>query len=739
MLYNLGLQMVRLRWWVVGFWALVFIGSLFLAPRVTSALKSGFGEVDTESRTALKLMVDKMDIPESAVTLVFSSDDLVSSDPRYVQDVEKTIAPLYDLPEVVRVLTFYNTRSPYMVSADGRTSYAIVQLDTDIETSVDMFSDLKDRLKPGELEVWATGGIAIFSDLNEASERDLRRAEVITRPIVLVALVIVFGSIVAAGLPMVMGVVSIVMTLALVFLLAQGTDMSIFVLNIASFLGLGMAIDYSLLMVSRFREELEHREVGEAVAVTCATAGKAILFSAATSIIGLSGLLFFQFMMLRSLGIGGMAVILFSMLLALSLIPAMLSVLGHRVNSLSVIPQRATSGRFWYRLSRWVMRHPVAVIIPVTAALVVLGLPFFEVELGSPWASVLPEDAEAREGWEVIADEFGAGELSSIILVSTSKDGVLSSENVAAAYDFAHRYADDPRVARLESIVTLDDRLTRDQYQQLYALPSPALFGGPDVATALENLTSDSGDASMIRVFSKTHPVSDETKALVEEIRESKPGGDLETYLTGVTPDLEDTVDQMYTDFPKVVIYVAITTYLALFWLFRSVLLPLKAVLMNVMSILASFGALVFVFQQGHFQNLLGFTTEGFTEASVPILLFSIVFGLSMDYEVFLLTRVKEEYEATGDNAESVAVGMERSGRIITSAALILILVASGFATGDILIVKALGFGTALAIFIDSTIVRALLVPALMRIMSGLNWWAPGFLGGTGRRGQIHR
>ncbi|MDP7533358.1 MAG: MMPL family transporter, partial [SAR202 cluster bacterium] len=196
------------------------------------------------------------------------------------------------------------------------------------------------------------------------------------------------------------------------------------------------------------------------------------------------------------------------------------------------------------------------------------------------------------------------------------------------------------------------------------------------------------------------------------------------------TPDLQDTVDRMYSDFPKIVVYVAVVTYVALFLLFRSVLLPLKAVVLNVMSILASFGALVFVFQQGHFQSILGFTSEGFTEASVPILLFSIVFGLSMDYEVFLLSRVKEEYEANGNNADAVAIGMERSGRIITSAALVLILVSAGFASGDILIVKALGFGTALAIFIDSTIVRALLVPALMRLFSAANWWAPGFLGG---------
>ena len=727
-LHDLGLLMVRRRWLVVAIWAAVLVPSAVLAPRVTSALKSGFGEAKTESRLALRLMSDRLDVPESSVTLVFSSDALQATDPRYVQAVEETVAPLRDIPEVTRVVTYYNTNNPHMISADGRTTYGFVLLDAQIDAAIDMFPEIRKRLRPGELQVWTTGGIAIFSDLKEASESDLRRAEIITLPLVLIALVVVFGSVVAAGLPLVMGLVSITTTLALVYLLAQTTDMSIFVLNIASFLGLGMAVDYTLLMVSRFREELASRTVEEAVAVTCSTAGKAILFSAATSVIGLSGLLLFDFMMLRSLGIGGMAVILLSMLLALSLVPALLGALGARVNSLSVIPRPVGEGRFWLRLSGWVMGHPLLVIVPVITGLLLLGLPFLDVKRGTPWASVLPDDAEARRGWQVAAEEFGPGELAPIVLIATSETSVLSPENVGAAYDFARRLEEDPRVVRVDSIVSLDASLSRQEYQRLYTSRSPEKLGGPDLATALDELVSDSRDTSMMHIVSASHPLSDETKALVDEIRRNRPAGDLETFLTGVTPDVTDTVDRMYSDFPKVIIFVTIATYLALLWLFRSVVLPLKAVLMNMMSILASFGALVFVFQQGRFEGLLGFTSEGFTEASVPILLFAIVFGLSMDYEVFLLSRIKEEYDATGDNTHSVATGMERSGRVITSAALVLILVASAFATGEILIVKALGFGIALAIFIDSTIVRALLVPALMRLMSDLNWWAPTFL-----------
>ncbi|HAL48669.1 MAG TPA: MMPL family transporter [Dehalococcoidia bacterium] len=730
MLDSLGAWVVRARWWVIAFWVAVLLASLPFAPRATSALRSGFGDSDTESRQALRLMAERLDIPETSVTLVFSSDDLTVADARYARAVERATAPLTQIPAVERIVTYHNTLDENMVSPDGRTTYAFVSLDINIDSAVELVSEIRSGLQQSELDVWVTGGIAIFADLNEASEHDLRRAEIITLPVLLIALLIVFKGVFAAGLPLAMGGLSIVVTLALVYALAQFTDMSIFVLNIASFLGLGMAVDYSLLMVSRYREELERREVADAVRVTMATAGKAIVFSAGTSMIGLSGLLLFKFMMLRSLGVGGITVIFFSLLIALTLIPALLAVLGGNINALSIVPHGVESGRFWRRLSRWVMRHPVAVAVPVTVGLLLLGAPFLNVRLGSPWASILPEESEARVGWDLVAEEFGAGELAQVIAVTTSPTSALSPENVGAAYDFVERVKADPRVARVDSIVSPEMNVDREQLQFLYASPSPETLGGPLIARALDELVSDDRTANLIRIVPRGAPVSDDARALVEDIRASPPGGDLTTYLTGATPDLQDTVDRMYSDFPKIVVYVAVVTYVALFLLFRSVLLPLKAVVLNVMSILASFGALVFVFQQGHFQSILGFTSEGFIEASVPILLFSIVFGLSMDYEVFLLSRVKEEYEANGDNADAVAIGMERSGRIITSAALVLILVSAGFASGDILIVKALGFGTALAIFIDSTIVRALLVPALMRLFSAANWWAPAFLGG---------
>ncbi len=743
MLTRLAAFVIRFRWWVIGGWVVVFLVSVPFAPRVTSQLKHGFGDLDTESRAALSLVGEELDFTESSITLVFSSDSLDVDDPAYAEAMERAVAPLRQLPEVVRVVTYYTVPGDTFVADDRRTTYAFVELDASVDEAVDLVEPIRSRLGETELDVWVTGGIALFADLSTYSERDLQRAELITIPLLAILLLLVFGSVVAAGLPVAMGALSVVTTLALVFVVAQATDMSIFVLNIASFLGLGMAVDYSLLMVSRFREELHRADrVASAVVTTIETSGKAIVFSAGTSVIALSGLLFFDMMMMRSLGVGGITVILFSMLVALTLLPALFAVLGHRVDRLSIWRRRTARGGFWFTLSQWVMRHPIAVIIPTTAFLVLLGLPFLNVNLGSPWASILPEEAESRQGQGLVDERFGPGELSQVIIVESSPTSTLTPGNIAANLEFVERMENDPRVVRVDSIFGAEPRMTWEQMQQVGAgfKPAPTAPAVSDEAlTVFNELVSDDLRTQMVRIVPRHSPTADETKALVSDIRSSPPGGDMTMLVTGVTADQLDTVDSLYSDFPRVIVYVVIVTYVALLLLFRSVILPLKAVVLNALSILASFGALVFVFQQGNFEGLLGFTADGTTEATVPILVFSVVFGLSMDYEVFLLSRVKEEYDRTGDNTRAVAVGMERSGRIITSAAAILIVVSAGFATGDILIIKALGLGTAIAVLVDSTIVRALLVPALMRVMSRLNWWAPRWMRSSQNTGADSR
>jgi RND superfamily putative drug exporter len=499
--------------------------------------------------------------------------------------------------------------------------------------------------------------------------------------------------------------------------------MSVFTLNLASLLGLGIAIDYALVMVSRFREEIASLPIEEAVARTMATAGRAILFSAATSALGLSGLMLFELMMLRSLGLGGIVVILVSMLVALTLLPAVMAVAGKRINSLSIIPMRKSQTRPWHRLAGWVMRYPLVVSVPLIIFLVFLGTPTLGIKIGAPWTSHLPPTAHTREGWDVAAQELGKGELSPMLVVVRSPDKLLTSQNIGALYDLAHEIEADGRVQRVESVVTFDPRMTKAQYQ--LALSNPTLLP-LDIQARLKKAASE--HSTVLQVFSKYDPASDESRALMRNIRTIEHAGDFGIYVGGSTAGLADYIDVMYGDFPWVVLYVLGTIYIALLLLFRSLVIPLKAVIMNAMSIFASYGALVFIFQQGHFQELLGFQATGYLEPTIPIILFCIVFGLSMDYELFLLTRVKEIYDSSHDNTHSVGEGLERTGSIITSAALILVLVAASFASGQVVLIKALGIGVAIAVFLDATVVRALLVPALMRIMGDWNWWAPRWL-----------
>jgi RND superfamily putative drug exporter len=369
------------------------------------------------------------------------------------------------------------------------------------------------------------------------------------------------------------------------------------------------------------------------------------------------------------------------------------------------------------------MAHPVAVFVPVIALLLVFGSPFLRVRFSSPDASILPADAPSRRGYDLLRTEYGQGQMDPILVAVRTPGEVLSQDGLDRLYDFTRAIAADPRVARVDSIVTVDPRITREQYYALYAYPDRA--GDLYVTLALPHLAR--GDTTLVQVYSKHSPIGPESKDLVTMIRAMAPSYGLGVLVDGGAAEVLDVVTRLYGEFPRAILLIMLTTYLVLFALFRSAVLPLKAIVMNTLSILASYGALVFVFQEGHFANLLGFTPLGFVEASLPIVMFCMLFGLSMDYEVFLLTRVQEAYAQTGDNARSVAEGLERSGRIITSAALIIVVVSLSFVAADIVLIKALGLGVALAIFLDATIVRALLVPATMRLLGDWNWWAPAF------------
>jgi RND superfamily putative drug exporter len=433
-------------------------------------------------------------------------------------------------------------------------------------------------------------------------------------------------------------------------------------------------------------------------------------------------------------------------LAALTLLPAVLAVLGRRVDALDLrrwLPGGERKGHestgLWARLAHWVMRRPVLTLVPILALLLGLGVPFLRVQLGAPDATILPTYVQSRQGYDLLTRYWGQGELSPLLVVLRSTDGTspIAPDRLANLYDFGRRLEVDERVQRVESVVNMDPRLTLGQYQLTY-------FGGDQNLDAIGDpfgrflaQATVRRDVVLLQVQSKYGQTDERSKQLVRDVRATQVPG-FEMLVGGVTAGTLDYTDALFEGFPKTAGFVVVAIYLVLLITFRSVLLPIKAILMNTLSITASYGALVVVFQEGFLAGPLNFTPLGFVEASLPIVLFCVLFGLSMDYEVFLLSRIKEAYDNGEDNTTSVAHGLERSGRIITSAAAIVVLVSSSFIVGDIILTKALGLGTALAVFLDATVVRALLVPATMRLLGDWNWWAPAWLQKWLPKGDFH-
>lgn len=714
--------MYRWRWLVLVIWLFVLVIAAPLAARTTDNLLIGFGNIDTESQKGINILENELGFTQSTVTVVFSSSEFAYQHESFKLEVERIFGTLLESNgSISDIITPYNSGDNHMVSEDGGTIYTTVFINASLSDAMNLVPEIREPLKSDILDIWVTGGIAIYHDINVVSEKDLRQSELIAFPVILLALLIVFGTLFTAILPVVMGILSILVGSSLIYLASQTSDISIFALNIATLLGLGVAIDYSLLVVNRVREELELHDIADSIGITLSTAGKTILFSNITSVLGLSGLLIFDFMMLRSIGIGGVVVMLVSLAVALTLLPASIAILGDKINSLRLIPTLNNKFSVWLSVGNWVMKHPILVIVPLVTFLLLLGTPFLGVKLGAPWASVLPPDVESREGFDTLNEKFGPGEASPIIVVYSSPTDIFSPANIGTIYEHGQTLSADPRVSRVDSIVTINPNFDLQQYQMMYQNQTD--IDDTSLTNALNYMTSDY--ATFMSVVPKHEIMAEQSQDLVRSIRSFSQTGDVTMYVSGGTADLMDSIKVMYGQFPFVVAYLLITIYIALFLLFRSVILPLKAVLMNGMSIFATYGALVFIFQNGHFENLLGFSALGFTDAMMPIVLFCIIFGLSIDYEVFLLSRIQEIYNKTGDNTKSVTLGLERTGRIITSAALVMVLACGSFALGDIVVVKMFGVGLGLAILIDATLVRALLVPAFMRIMGRLNWWAP--------------
>jgi RND superfamily putative drug exporter len=727
-----GRFVYRWRWPVLGTSALLLglsvVGLLFTGGDLGSGNSSS---LNLEAARASKLVNNQLSSSSpsgASFLLLLSSPSQSVTDPAFRSAVEAALKPIQADSRVTEVETPYNAPSQQVAQAymskDGHAALVRVGLKSSGPQAAADFKALRAEVHPSGLTVVGTGQVPINGDFRTTLESDLQRAETVTLPVTLLLLLMIFGTAVAAGLPLGVGILTIVGGLAGTFLLNRVTDVSQYALNIVTLIGLSVAIDYSLFVVNRFRDELAAGSDREtALATTMATAGRAITFSGLAVAAGLSAMLFYQGTFLASLGAAGAIVVTVALLYGLTFLPALLAVLGPRVNRLAlpILGRRPVSGRgMWHRMASWVMRRPVVVLVPALGFLVVAGTPFLHLRLANAGIDQLPPRLESRQGYDLLVKDFpGQDQTNFSVIVSYPSGTPLTPQRIGDQYDLSLRVASIPGILRVTSIYSSDASLGRADYQRL-------LSGDPSqLAPGLrQGLGQSVGKTIVLMTAVSNQPASsDAARAILKTIRaESVDGGSV--LVTGDTAFDVDIVNYVVGRTPVAVGSVVVGTYIVLFLLTGSLILPFKAVALNLLSISASFGALVWLFQDGHLSAQLGFTPQSI-DPSVPVILFALVFGMSMDYEVLLVSRIQEEYLRTGDNSHAIAEGLERSGRLITGAAAIMIAVFLAFGLAEVVLIKSIGIGLAIAVAIDATLVRAAIVPAVMRIVGDHIWWAP--------------
>jgi len=711
LLTRLGFFIVRRRKLVLSFTAMFLIVASVFGTGAFGVLKTeGFDDPSSESVKAGELLEENFGGGEPNVVLVLRTEGQNVDNADLVLQGRVLTDRLASVQGVDQVLSYWSSgNAPSLRGANGDTALILAQLDGDEEFVDQQLTLIREQFTgtQGSFELLLGGSDAVFADIGSSIETDLLRAELIAIPLTLILLLFVFRSLVAALLPLFVGVIAIFGTLLSLFVIGSITDVSIYAINLTTALGLGLSIDYSLFVVSRFREELQSgRSIEESVVRSIETAGKTILISALTVAASLSALLVFPLYFLRSFAYAGIAVVLLALAGSILALPALLATLGYRVNALRIGRrriERAESEGAWHRIATLVMRRPIPIATAGIIVLVLLGIPFLHANFGIPDDRVLPTSAQSRQASEILRAEFSGNSAEGFGVVLTGS----GAERLDEISEIATEISSLNGVDRVES--------------------ASGTFAGGMFQTANESdsrfLPKNENSITWMSVIPDFPIASPQGEKLVEEIRNLNLPVD--AAVTGQAAGLVDSKAAIRQSLPWALTIIVVTTFILLFLMAGSLLVPLKALVLNILSLTATFGAMVWIFQDGNLSDFLGFTATGTIDISMPILMFCIAFGLSMDYEVFLLSRIKEEYDRVGDNESSVALGLERTGRIITAAALLLSITFFAFGTSEVSFIKMFGIGLGLAVLMDATIVRAFLVPAFMKLAGNANWWAP--------------
>ncbi|HWB80442.1 MAG TPA: MMPL family transporter [Nannocystaceae bacterium] len=705
---------------------LAAVAAAFYGAGVARALSPGGFEVKGgEAQRVATLVADRFGHGSPDLVALVQREGFAASSPEVRARLQQIVDALGNDPAVASVDSPLGSAGTALVSKDGATAMLAISLRGDATAKEEAFGRLNEMLRStaADVDVALGGPLAVAVVGQQTAEHDLVRAELVAFPLVAVLLLLFFGGRIATLLPLAVGGLSIAFATAVLRGLAAVADISVFALNIVTLLGLGLAIDYSLFLVQRFREELEYAPVHEAVVRTVTSAGKTTLFSGVAVAVSLLALLVFPIALLHSIAIAGAIIVTLTVIAALVVLPAMLAWLGPRVEWPRKRSQHAKldPNRGWGRLAQWVMRRPGLVAIGTVILLLAVGAPTLRLDTALSDARIFPPTSEVRRVQLRIDEDTGfaaAGTVQYLLVLEGDAD-VWQPTQLGKLYDAHAALAEVEGVRKVDDLVTALGQDMRERFVMAGGFLADAPSRPPELAQIVD------GNTTLVRVIADA---PHDTKGRAEQVAAIRGALDDWNVSIGGAPQVAHEVDEaLLRGAVPATIIVVVVTLVVLTLAFGAIVVAVKAVIMNVLSLSASFGALVWIFQDGRFEELLHYGSTGTIDPLILLVMFAIVFGLSMDYELFLLSRIREDYGETGDARESVARGLAATGRLITMAGLMLIVVLIGFGSAHILFVKQLGIGMAIAVAVDATIVRGLLVPATMRLLGRWNWWAAGW------------
>lgn len=683
---------------IVALWTVVFIAMAVFAIQLPSKLQGDGFFVEGDHTYVTNELSETFDLPAETILVVFDP-----ADPTKIQDTLQTLEKVEDIQSIQSPLADSDLQK------DG-IAYAMLHFGNDVDNLPEVVSEIRSLIEGDGVHL--TGGPVISEDINIASQRDLASAEAIGLPIALVVLLLAFGTVVAALLPILIGVVTVVSAFGIMALLSGTFNLSIFVLNIVPMLGLALSIDFALLLINRYREERAHTTIAQAIQTAIQTAGRSIIFSAVCVMIGLGAMIVIDVEIFHNIALGGTIVVMLAVIAGLTLLPATMMLLGDRLNKWRLLRVKPGGADRWRSFAGFVMKHPVMIVM---AALLLLGIgmiPLKDMKLTIPTVDALPVKYDARAAFDKLDETFGLGETSTLYLLAERQDGWEDEAALTLIYDIQQQLLDDPLVNDVTTIYTAADAKSPGDLTAALAIP--------EVAEQLQPIASAfaKDEQLFMPITLNTSGSSTEAQEFARAWMDKDLGADFA--LGGEAKFNQEIFDEIASKIVLAVSIIIVSTFFILMLAFRSILIPIKAIIMNIIGLSSAFGILVYIFQYGHFG-----LEAGTLVLIIPVIVFCLVFGLSMDYEVFLISRIQEEYQKGADNTRATIDGLTSTSRIITSAALIMIVITGAFAFTDVMPVKQIGVGIAIAVAIDATIIRLMLVPSLMKLFGDWNWWLP--------------